>query len=122
MRRGVACVGGVIVGALLFGIGGVCVGWMWAHAGEPRVVVRHLTGATVPHVRIMTDVGESYTIEPIPPAESRRTQVSGRDEALWIVATTATGATHTSAQVYVTSQGTVFVVVSEDAVTIDDAF
>jgi hypothetical protein len=95
---------------------------MWAHAGEPRVMVRNLTGATVPHVRIMTDVGESYTLEHIAPAESRRTRVSGREKALWIVATTATGTTHTSARIYVTSRGTVCVVVSEALVTIDYVF
>jgi hypothetical protein len=85
------------------------------------VIVRNLTHSPMPQVRIETDVGETYTLESIPPDGSRRTQISGREKALWVVATLSNGETKTSEQIYVTSQGTVFVAVSGNAISIDYA-
>jgi hypothetical protein len=119
VRRALSFLGGFVVGALIFGIGGVFFGYLLAHFGEPSVIVRNLTHSPIPQVRIETDVGETYALESIPPGGSRRTQISGRDKALWVVATSLTGETKKSEQIYVSSQGTVFVAVSVDALTID---
>ena len=109
---------GVVAGGLVFGTALGFVGYGLGHLGEPSVVVRNLTQSPI-HVRLETDVGESHAIDDIDPARPRRVQISGRDKALWIVATTSSGATRTSEQIYVTSQGTVFVVVTEQSITID---
>jgi hypothetical protein len=110
--------GGVAVGALVFGTALGFVGYELGHFGEPSVIVRNLTQSPI-HVRIDTDVGESYVLNDIDPAGSRRTQISGRDKALWITATTSTGEARKSEQIYVTSQGTVFVAITERSITID---
>jgi hypothetical protein len=119
VKRGFSFLGGLIVGALIFGIGGVFFGYLFAHFGEPLVIVRNLTHSPISQVRIETGVGEFYTLENIPPGESRRTKVSGRDKALWVVVTSPTGERKKSEQIYVSSQGKVFVAVSGDAITID---
>ena len=109
---------GVVVGALMFGAASGFLGYELGHLGEPSVIVRNLTRSRI-HVRIDTDVGESYALNDIDPAGSRRTKISGRDKALWVVATTPTGDTRKSEPIYVTSQGTVFVVVTEQSIVID---
>ena len=121
MRRVLSFIGGLVVGALIFGIGGAFLGYILAHTGEPSVIVRNLTQSPIPQVHIETDVGETYTLDSIPPDGSRRTQISGREKALWVVATLSDGETKTSEKVYVTSQGTVFVAVSGNAISIDYA-
>ena len=118
MRRAFSFLGGLIVGALVFGIGGAFLGYILGHLGEPSVIVRNLTHSPIPQVRIETDVGETYTLDSIPPDGSGRTEISGRDKALWVVATLSDGTTKKSEQIYVTSQGTVFVAVSENAISI----
>jgi len=121
MRRALPFLGGLAVGALIFGIGGVFYGYNLAHTGEPSVIVRNLTHSSISQVRIETDVGETYTLDDIPPDEFRRTKVSGRDKALWVVATLSDVETKKSEQIYVTSQGTVFVAVSGNSISIDYA-
>jgi hypothetical protein len=118
MRRAFSFLGGLIVGALVFGIGGAFLGYILGH-GEPSVIVRNLTHSPIPQIRIETDVGETYSLENIPSGGSGRTKISGRDKALWVVASLSDGTTKTSEQIYVTTQGTVFVAVSEDAISID---
>jgi hypothetical protein len=120
MKQAFSFVGGLTIGALVFGIGGAFLGYVLGH-GEPSVIVRNLTDSPIPQVRIETDIGETYTLDSISPAGSGRTDISGRDKSLWIVATLSDGTTKTSEQIYVTSQGTVFVAVSGDAISIDYA-
>jgi hypothetical protein len=115
MKQAFSFVGGLTIGALVFGIGGAFLGYVLGH-GEPSVIVRNLTDSPIPQVRIETDIGETYTLDSISPAGSGRT-----DKSLWIVATLSDGTTKTSEQIYVTSQGTVFVAVSGDAISIDYA-
>lgn len=119
MKSALSFSGGLVVGAVLFGIGGVFFGYLFAHFGEPLVIVRNLTHSPISQVRIETGVGELYTLENIPPGESRRTKISGRDKALWVVVTSPTGEKKMSKQIYVSSQGKVFVAVSDDVITID---
>lgn len=119
VKRGFSFSGGFIVAALIFGVGGIFFGYVFAHRIEPSVIVRNLTHSTIQQIRIETDIGEIYTFSNIPPDEARRTQISKGDMALWVVATSLTGETKKSKQIYVTSQGTVFVAVSKDAITLD---
>ena len=112
---------GVIAGALVFGTAFGLLGYVRAHSGEPYVIVRNLTQSPLTDVRIETDVGESYALKDTDPAGFSRTQISGRDKALWVVATTSTRETRKSEQIYVTSRGTVFVAVTEQSLTIDYA-
>jgi hypothetical protein len=118
MKRFASFLGGVAMGGLVFGTAGGFLGYELAHAGEPSVIVRNLTRSPI-RVRLNTDIGESYPVEEIAVAESHRIRISGRDKALWITVTTATGDTRKSEEIYVTSQGTVFAAVSDQSITID---
>jgi hypothetical protein len=109
---------GVIAGGVVFGTALGFLGYELGHAGEPIVTVRNLRQSPT-HVRIQTDIGESYSLNDIQPGGSARTRISGRDQALWVEATTSTGEQRKSEQVYVTSHGTVFVAVTEQSITID---
>ena len=119
VKRGFSFLGGLIVGAVIFGIGGIFIGFNFGHYGEPSVIIRNFTHSTIQQIRIETDIGESYTFQNIPPDESRRTQIAKGDMALWVVFTSPTGVTKKSKQIYVSSQGTVFVAVSDDVITLD---
>ncbi len=119
MKRGFSFLGGLVVGALIFGIGGVFFGFNFSHFNEPSVIVRNLTHSTIQQIRIETDIGETYTFQNIPPGESRRTQIAKGDMAFWVVTTSLTGETKKSKQIYVSNQGTVFVAVSDDNITLD---
>lgn len=119
MKSGLSFLGGLIVGAVVFGLGGIFFGYIFAHRGEPSVIVRNLTHSTIQQIRIETDISEPYTFQNIPPGESRRTQIVKGDMALWVVVISLTGVTKKSEQIYVASQGTVFVAVSNDAITLD---
>ena len=119
MGRAFPFLGGLFIGALIFGLGGVFFGYIFAQSGKPSVIVRNLTHSPIPQIRIETDIDETYTLESIPSDGSRRIQISGRDKALWVVAISQTGETKKSDQIYVSSQGTVFVAISSDAITID---
>lgn len=120
MNRAFSFVGGFAIGALVFGVGGAFLGYIFGH-GEPSVIIRNLTDLPISQVRIETDVGETYTLDNIALAGTGRTHISGRDKALWVVAILSDGTTKTSNQIYVTSRGTVFVAVSRDAISIDYA-
>jgi hypothetical protein len=119
MKSMFSFLGGILLGGVVFGAAGVFFGIILEHSGEPVVVVHNLSRSSIPNVRIETDVGESYAIDNLLTNESRRIRISGRDKALWIVAVMPTGVTNRSAQVYVSSQGKVFGVVSEESVAID---
>ena len=47
--------------------------------------VRNLTQSPI-HVRLKTDIGESYSLNDVQPAGSRRVEIYGRDKALWVEA------------------------------------
>jgi hypothetical protein len=119
MKRIVSLLGGLVVGAVVFGSTAGFVAYNLAHVGEPSVIVRNLTKFPITQVRIETDVGESYALNEIAAAESRRAQISGGDKLVWVVATTSTGETRESEHIYVTSHGTVFAAVTEQSITID---
>jgi hypothetical protein len=119
VKRFFPFLGGLIFGALVFGACGIFVGYGLARSDQPAVVVRNITSAAISEVRIETDVGESHRISELLPQKPRRIKISGRDKALWITATTRTGKILTSEKIYVTSQGIIFGIVSEDFVVID---
>ncbi len=119
MKSALSFSGGLIVGALIFGIGGIFFGYVFAHHNEPSVIVRNFTHSTIQQIRIETSIGETYTFQNIPPDESRRTQIAKGDMALWVVVTSLAGVTQKSKQIYVTSEGTVFVGISDEAITLD---
>jgi hypothetical protein len=118
MKRLFSFLGGLALGAVVFGAGGIFFGIIVAQSDEPVVVVRNLTPSGIPKVRIETDVGESYAIDNLLTNESRRIHISGRDKALWVVATMPNGETSESEQIYVSSRGKIFVAVCEDSVGI----
>jgi hypothetical protein len=119
MRKLVSFVGGALIGGVVFGAAGIFLGHYVSHSDEPVVVVRNVTHSSIPNLRIETDVGESYDIHDLRPNQSRNIRISGRDKALWILASMPSGKTNSSEHIYVTSRGAVFGVVSEDSVTID---
>ena len=119
MERIFSFLGGFLLSAVIFAVTGIFVGYVLGHSGQPSVLVRNLTTETIPRVAIETDVGESYSLADVPPKGFRRIEISGRDKALWITATAATGEIITSERIYVTSRGNVFGMVTEDTITID---
>jgi len=117
MKRTCTFLAGVVVGALVFGTAAGLLAYSLGHP-EPIVVVRNLTQAVI-DVRIRTDIGESYEFNDVEPLGSRRTRISGRDKELWVTSATSTGETLKSQEIYVTSQGAVFVAITEQSITID---
>ena len=118
MKRIGSLLGGRVVGALLFGSVLGFIGCGLGHAGEPSVLVRNLTRSPI-QVRINTDVGESYALGDIEARgvsshsdfRTRQAPVGHSDDS--------NGTDRESERIYVTSQGTVFVAVSEESITID---
>lgn len=82
---------------------------------SPVAVVKN--GSNVPiSVRIETDVGETYPIGTVAAGESTRVSITGRDKELWAVAQFQDGRIIQSRQIYTTTQGTVSILVTSDAV------
>ncbi len=119
MKRYLTFFAGLVIGGILFGAIGMFLGYLITGMGEPVLVVRNVTQESIPRIAINTDIGESYSFESLPPRESRRTKISGRDKSLWITATSGSGKVLTSEKIYVTSRGTVFGAVSDDSIAID---
>jgi|SRR4051794_4922474 hypothetical protein len=119
LKRILPFLSGLILGAIVFGACGAFFGYSFAITNQPAVVLLNTTAVAIPNLRVETDVGESYSVVDLPPRKSRRIQIAGREKLVWIVATTPSGETLTSDKVYVTSQGIIFAVISEQAITID---
>ena len=119
MKRFLPFLCGLFLGAFLFGACGIFLGYNLAHSNQPAVVVRNATHGTISQVKIETDVSESYVIPEVPAQQSRRTKLSGKDKVLWIKATTLSNKILTSEKIYVTSEGIVFAIVSEDVIALD---
>ena len=81
--------------------------------------MRNISATPVHAVRIKTDVGESYSVPDLPAHKSNRVHVSGRPKALRVSATTEAGRDLSSEEIYVTSEGVVFALVSSDGITVD---
>jgi hypothetical protein len=118
MKRIFSFVGGVVVGALVFGTGLGVLGYVLG-AGKPSVIVRNLTQFPISNIRIETSGGESYALNDLDPATSARAEIAGGDQSIWLTLTTSTGETRKSEQTYVPGQGTVFIAVTEDSITMD---
>lgn len=99
---------------------GVFLGISLATGDQPKVVVRNVRPDTIPRVRVETDIGESHIISTLKPHDSRRIKISGRDKALWIVATLEDGRELRSQKIYSSWLGFVFVVISQDAIDLDN--
>jgi hypothetical protein len=111
--------GGLIVGAFLFGVLGIFVGYQIAQSGRPALVLRNLSNAEVAQVTVHSDTGDLRSIDRLPPKASRRIKLSGRDQALWITGTPAAGKTLESEHVCITSGTLVFGAISENAIMLD---
>jgi len=105
--------------AIGFAIFGIFFGHRLALSNQPAFVARNLTRGVIPLLKIETDVGESYAMTDLASHQSRRLKISGRDKSLWVVAKLTDGRELTSEKTYVTSQGIVFAVISEDAIELD---
>jgi len=82
---------------------------------SPVAVVGNESDSSV-IVRLNTDVGESYAVGTIAPGATARLNITGRDKLLWAVATYPDGRAVESQRLYTTTQGTVSVKVTKDAV------
>ena len=69
-------------------------------------------------VALETDVGESYNVGAIPPFQSARVPVSGRDKLIWVVARFPDGHEIQSEKVYTTAGVSVAASVRSDHVEI----
>jgi hypothetical protein len=118
MKLIISFVGGVVVGAIVFGTALGLLGYVIG-AGKPSVIVRNLTQFPITYVRIETSAGESYALSDIGPATSARAEIAGGDKAVWLTLTTSTGQRRKSEQIYVPGQGTVFIAVTDQSITMD---
>ncbi len=119
MKRSVVYAIWFLSGAVLFGLLGIFFGHSIATSGEPVVVVRNLSKVSIPMIRIESDVGESYELGRLAPDASRRMKISGREKAAWVTLLTETGEMKESQKVYVTSQGVLYVVITDTGITVD---
>ncbi len=87
-------------------------------APAPPVAVVKNASAVPIIVRIETDVEETYHTGIIAAGESTQVSITGRDKELWAVAQFQDGRTIQSRQIYTTTQGTVSILVTSDAVKI----
>jgi ribose/xylose/arabinose/galactoside ABC-type transport system permease subunit len=98
---------------------GFCLGAMVTRHGEPAVVIRNATDATLHNINITTDAGGSYCIPELQPHNTSSVRMSShRPIALNVSATTAEGKQLSSDKVYLASQGVVFALVSSDGITL----
>jgi hypothetical protein len=87
--------------------------------GEPAVVIRNATDATLHKINMTTDAGASYCIPELRPHNVSSVRMSShRPMALNVSATTAEGKQLSSDKLYVASQGVVFALVSSDGITL----
>jgi hypothetical protein len=114
-------VGGFVLAALVFGAGGVFVGYEIAQSGKPALLVRNVSDTAVTEVVVHSDREASRSIGSLSPRTSRRVQLSGADHSLWLTASNAAGNVLESEHVYVTSGFIVFGVISADAITLEAA-
>ena len=92
-----------VAGVALLGVAVVgLVGWL-VLLRPPTVVIANVAGSPATGVHVQTDVGESYAIGTIAASASVRLQVSGRDQAVWIVAQLPNGEVKESERIYLTS-------------------
>lgn len=119
MKKGIIYAIWFLTGAMLFGIIGILCGYTIATSGEPAVIIRNLSKTSIPKIRIETDVGEAYNFGSLAPDTSRRMKISGREKAAWIVLVTEAGEKKESQKIYVTSEGMLFVVITDSEITID---
>jgi hypothetical protein len=105
--------------AAIFGAAGTFFGYYLAKLDEPAVVVYNLTKASIPEIRVESDVGETFVVGSLAPDSNRRLKISGRDKAAWIVITTEAGQRRESQRLYVTSRGILFAVITDSAITVD---
>jgi hypothetical protein len=105
--------------AIVFGGGGAFFGHLLALSGQPVVVARNLTSHAIPQIKLETDVGELHVLTDLPSHQSRRVKISARDKSLWVVAKLDDGKELSSQKIYVTSQGFVFAMISEDRIELD---
>jgi hypothetical protein len=118
MKRLFPFFGGLVIGAILFGLLGIFCGYSLALSERPAVIVRNATRMAIPQVTVETRVGkpDSY---PLAPGQSRRIKVSRGKQAVRITARTTKGETLTSEQVYLPSEGIAIGTISEDGINID---
>src|SRR5215475_9549369 len=109
----------VAIGIAAGVIVGFCLGAMVTRHGEPVVVIRNATDATLHKINITTDVGGLYCIPELHPHDASSMRMpSHRPMALNVSATTAEGKQLSSEKVYIASQGVVFALVSSDGITL----
>ncbi len=87
-------------------------------SASPVAVVKNASNVPV-SVRIETDVGETYPTGTVAAGESTRVSITGREKELWAVAQFQDGRIIQSRQIYTTTQGTVSIFVTSDAVKIN---
>jgi hypothetical protein len=109
----------ILVIGVIFGTSGVFFGYRLAKSDEPAVVVHNLTKTSVPEIRVESDVGETYDVGSLAPDASRRVKISGREKTTWIAIATQAGQRKESRRLYITSQGILFVVITDSGVTLD---
>ena len=119
VKRFVNFVGGVLVGALVFGALGAFLGYSIAESGKPALLVRNLTDAGVTQLVVHSDTKHSHSVGTLSPHTSRRVQLSRGDQLIWLTVSTAAGKTLESEHVYVTSGVRVFGAICVDTISLE---
>ena len=109
----------VAIGIAAGVIVGFCLGAMVTRHGEPAVVIRNATDATLHKINITTDGDESYCIPELQPHKASSVRMSShRPMALKVSTTTADGKQLSSDKIYIASHGVVFALISSDGITL----
>lgn len=119
MKRILSFVGGVFVGALVFGALGSLIGYTIAESGKPALLVRNLTDADVTQLVLHSDTAQAQSFGTLSPHASRRVRLSGADQSVWLTGSTAAGKSLESEHVYVTSGVLVFGAIYADAISLE---
>jgi len=109
---------GVLIGGIFGGLLGGLLGYGVATSGEPNLVLLNQTEKTY-SVEIQTDTNEQYPLTEIAPDKREVISLDSRDKALWVITKDKAGNERKSEEVYVTSQGTIFVILLDESILME---
>jgi hypothetical protein len=117
VNRIISFVGGLVVGALVFGAIGLLFGYEIAERDTPALVVSNLTDDVVTQLVVHSD-RESRPIGSLSARASRRVSLSTRHQSPWLTGSVARGTTMESEHVYVTTKVAYFAAIFAGAIVL----
>lgn len=109
---------GILLGGICGGLLGSLLGYNVATSGEPKLVLLN-QAENIYSVEIQTDTNEQYPLTKIAPNKRETIPLDSRDKALWVITKDEAGNERKSEEMYVTSQGTLFVILLDDSILME---